>query len=347
MRVMMAMSGGVDSSVAAHLVQQLGHQVTGVTMKLWGGESDTGCCAVSDVEDARRVSQQLGIDHHVFNFGDQFQKDVVDPYVDSHRKGLTPNPCIECNRKLKFHALLERSEALGFDAVATGHHARIFQSAQGPRIARGLDDRKDQSYVLYPVRSQELTKVMFPLGEMHKSDVREIAADLGLRTAEKAESQDVCFITRKDGRASFLEKRIDLHSADVVNTSGEIVGTVPAVETVTIGQRRGIAVSGNAERNYVIDVDTPGRVVTIGTKDKLLSEGVRLSTMVWAHAPMSGRYLAQTSAHGGAVEVEVIAQGGEGAELRWLEPQRRIAAGQSVVIYDGDSVIGGGIAVRT
>ncbi len=193
----MALSGGVDSSVAGALMVEQGHEVVGATMKLWGGDSDTGCCSVSDVEDARRSAAQLGIDHHVFNYTEEFERSVVEPYVAEHAAGRTPNPCVECNRHLKFDALLERAGLLGFDAVATGHHARIVSRPDGAqRIARGADAAKDQSYVLYPLAGRALESVLLPVGDLTKAEVRERASALGLRTAAKPESQDVCFITR-------------------------------------------------------------------------------------------------------------------------------------------------------
>ena len=182
MRVLVAMSGGVDSSVAAARLLAEGHDVTGVTLKLWGGESDSGCCSVSDVEDARRVAAQLGIPHYTFNFADDFAAAVVGPYVDAHAAGLTPNPCVECNRSIKFGRLLERAEDLGFDAVATGHHARVVDG----RLARGRDLGKDQSYVLYMLTEAELARLRLPVGEMTKAEVRAEAAALGLRTADQA-----------------------------------------------------------------------------------------------------------------------------------------------------------------
>src|SRR5207253_1427688 len=195
-RVLVAMSGGVDSSVAAALLREDGFDVTGVTLKLWGGESDSGCCSVADVEDARRVAAQLGIPHYTFNFADDFTAAVVEPYVEAHAAGLTPNPCVECNRSIKFGRLLERAGDTGFDAVATGHHARVVASPAGPGLARGRDRGKDQSYVLYMLRRAELARLLLPVGEMTKTQVRAEAAALGLRTADKPESMEVCFITR-------------------------------------------------------------------------------------------------------------------------------------------------------
>ena len=210
-RVMVAMSGGVDSSVAAALACESNNEVVGVTLRLWGGESDSGCCSVSDVDDARRAANALGIEHHVFNLGDDFDKHVVGPYVEAHSAGLTPNPCIECNRHIKFDRLLNRAKSLGFDKIVTGHHARITTREDGTsRIARAKDAAKDQSYVLYMLNQDQISSLHLPVGEMTKDQVREKANSLGLRVATKPDSQDVCFITREKGRADFLAKRIPL-----------------------------------------------------------------------------------------------------------------------------------------
>ena len=217
------MSGGVDSSVAAALLVEQGHDVVGATLKLWGGPSDSGCCSVADVDDARRVAQQLGIAHHVFNLTDEFERHVVDPYVEAHARGRTPNPCIECNRRIKFDRLLARSDRLGFDRLATGHHARV--TAEGGlrlrlRLRRGADPAKDQSYVLSMLDQSALGRVVFPVGDMTKDAVRAHAARLGLRTADKPDSQDVCFITSIEGRAGFLAERLPFHAGEVVDTAG-------------------------------------------------------------------------------------------------------------------------------
>jgi tRNA-specific 2-thiouridylase len=348
-RILAALSGGVDSSVAAALLVDQGHEVVAATMKLWGGESDTGCCSVSDVEDARRSAAQLGVDHHVFNYTEEFEDLVVGNYLHAHSVGETPNPCIECNRHLKFDVLLRRAELLGFDAVATGHHARIVTTADGTsRIARGADGAKDQSYVLYPLHGAELERVMFPIGHLHKSEVRGIAADLGLRTAAKPDSQDVCFITNARGREEFLAKRIELHPAEVRDADGRVVGSVDAVEMVTIGQRRGLGLAGGGERRFVTDVDLEARVVTVDAPTRLSAPSVSLHTMIWASVPMEGGFSAQVSAHGTAEPARVALGDLEGstATITWNEPQRRVAPGQSVVIYSGDEVVGGGIAAR-
>ena len=208
MQVLVAMSGGVDSSVAAALLLEAGHEVVGVTMKLWGGEGDSGCCSVSDVDDARRVAQQLGIDHAVFNFGDDFTRHVVDPYVEAHRGGRTPNPCVECNRHLKFARLLERADRLGFDRVATGHHARVVSSGGAFRLLRGADRAKDQSYVLHMLGQQQLRRVMLPVGELDKGEVR--ARAVGARIAHGIQTgQPGCVLHHEGGWPARVPERPD------------------------------------------------------------------------------------------------------------------------------------------
>jgi tRNA-specific 2-thiouridylase len=348
-KVLAAMSGGVDSSVAAARLLAEGHHVVGVTMKLWGGESDTGCCSVSDVDDARRVAQQLGVAHHVWAFTDDFDRHVVDRYVDEHRRGATPNPCIECNRHLKFDRLLRRAEAVGFDAVATGHHARVVERPDGTRrLARGADRAKDQSYVLYVLGQPELARTLLPVGEMTKDDVRAEAEALGLRTAGKPDSQDVCFITSTTGRQGFLGRRLELRPGRIVDEGGLDVGSVDAVELVTVGQRRGLGLPGGGTPRYVVDVDVPGATVRVGPERALLCDGVELERLVWANGPLpvGTPVEAQCSAHGRPRPGIVAADGPASLALRFDEPQRRVAAGQSVVLYAGEEVVGGGTVVR-
>jgi tRNA-specific 2-thiouridylase len=353
MKVLVAMSGGVDSSVAAAELKDAGHEVVGVTMRLWGGESDTGCCSVSDVDDARRVAQQLGIDHLVFNFSDDFNKHVVDPYVQAHVDGLTPNPCIECNRHLKFDRLSERARLLGFDAVATGHHARIERDDAGTlRLVRGADNAKDQSYVVHMLNQAELGYTMFPVGHLTKSQVRERAVELGLRTATKPDSQDVCFISKAGGRETFLGNRIPFRPAQVVNEDGSTAGKVDALELVTIGQRKGLGLPGGGPKQYVVDVDTPNARIVVGDESKLFCTSVVVNNIVWSDESDASRLrsandvLVQCSAHGVALPATVEVLSAQSVRLHWLVPQRRIAPGQSVVLYDvtNSFVLAGGIA---
>jgi len=341
MQVLVAMSGGVDSAVAAALMVEAGHEVIGVTMKLWGGPSDTGCCAVSDVVDARRAADLLGIDHHVFNFGDDFERWVVEPYVEAHASGLTPNPCIECNRSIKFSRLLERAEQIGFDRIVTGHHAGIVDHDDGHRyVVRGADDAKDQSYVLHTLGQRELAKLDFPIGHMIKDDVRARAVDIGMRLADKPDSQDVCFITRESGREDFLRNRIALTPGRIIDQAGTEVGRVDAVEMVTIGQRKGLGIGGLAEPVYATDVDVSTATVTIGRRADLYASSVEVDQVTWVSEAVTGPLRAQTSAHGEAAPVTV-----DGSTITWDEPRRRVAAGQSVVLYADNRVVGSGIAV--
>ena len=336
------MSGGVDSSVAAAVLRDAGHEVVGVTMRLWGGESDTGCCSVADVDDARRAAQQIGVDHLVFNFTEDFDTHVVQPYVRDHAAGVTPNPCIECNRHLKFARLLERATLLGFDAVATGHHARIIEHDGARYVARGADAAKDQSYVVHMLDQDALARTVFPIGHLTKADVRGIASELGLRTAAKPDSQDVCFITSTGGRETFLGHRIPFRRAEVRTETGETVGEVPALELVTLGQRRGLQLSGAPARRYVVAIDHERAVVTVGDETALFVDRQPVRSITWAAEPRPGEVLVQGSAHG-AVAAAVLESDGL---VRWATPQRRIAAGQSLVFYDPTDtyVLGGGLA---
>ncbi len=353
MRVLVAMSGGVDSSVAAALLVEQGHDVVGATLKLWGGPSDSGCCSVADVEDARRVAQQLGIAHHVFNLTEEFDRNVVAPYVGEHARGRTPNPCIECNRSMKFDRLLHRADRLGFDRLATGHHARVRAVPSDPpamSLHRGADPAKDQSYVLSMLGQAELSRVLFPVGEVTKDDVRAHARRLGLRTAAKPDSQDVCFIGSAEGREGFLSGRVELHPAEVVDGDGRPAGSVEAVELVTVGQRRGMGHGSDGKRRYVTHVDVAARRVTVGSAAEALRPSVVLAgpSLTWVDRPPApgSRAVAQVSAHGRPVPCTVLHLP-DGMEVRFDDPQRPVAPGQTVALYDAldpDVVVGAGIA---
>ena len=346
-RILVAMSGGVDSSVAAALLHQAGHEIVGVTLKLWGGESDNGCCSISDVHDARRVADHLGIEHHTFNFSDDFDTHVVEPYVAAHQAGLTPNPCIECNRHIKFARLAERAHALGFAHLATGHHAQVVTEPDSHvrRIARGVDQAKDQSYVLAMLDQTQLAGLELPIGALTKPEVRNIAEQIGLRTAQKPDSQDVCFITSTDKRAGFLTGRMDFTPGTVVDTAGEKVGTVESVELVTIGQRRGLHLAGGLGPRYVVASDVASATVTVGSRADLFTSVTPIADVVWSHEPCWGDVVIQTSAHGAAHAGQMIEADGGRAVIEWAEPHLRVAPGQSVAFYRDDLVLGSGTAV--
>ena len=338
--VLVAMSGGVDSSVAAALLVEAGHDVTGVTLRLWGGDTDSGCCSVADVEDARRVAAQLGIPHYVFNLSERFDEAVVEPYIAAHAAGQTPNPCVECNRAIKFGVLLDRAEQLGFEHIATGHHARVRGDEHaGWGLLRGADDAKDQSYVLYMLGQTELARTRFPVGEMTKAEVRAHAARLGLRTAAKAESMDVCFVRRED-RLAFVDARAGARPGDVVDTAGRVLARHDGVSHYTIGQRRGLGVAFGEPR-YVLDVAPSTATVTIGSRDELLREQIPVRDLTWVRGtgPGQGTLDVQTRAHGVPVAGRII------EDTVTLEvPIPRVAPGQVVALYDGGALVGGGIA---
>ncbi|HXR54292.1 MAG TPA: tRNA 2-thiouridine(34) synthase MnmA [Acidimicrobiales bacterium] len=353
MRVLVAMSGGVDSSVAAARLVGEGHQVVGATLKLWGGSSDSGCCSVGDVDDARRVAQQIGIPHYVFDMTEAFHASVVDPYVAAHAAARTPNPCVECNRHIKFERLLERADRLGFDMLATGHHARIVRGVAGEphQLRRGADPGKDQSYVLSMLGQGHLSRVVLPIGDLTKREVRARAAELGLRTADKPDSQDVCFIRSDEGRQRFLGQRLSFRPATVVDTAtGDEVGTVEALELVTVGQRRGFAHGADGTRRYVCAVDAGSRTVFVGRAEDVATRTVPLApgSLTWTTAELAAQSpaIAQTSAHGRPTFCKFGRDEG-GAWVRFDVAIRPVAPGQTVALYaaaDPDRVLGAGIA---
>ena len=277
----------------------------------------------------------------MWTFTDEFEARVVVPYVADHAAGRTPNPCIECNRHLKFGRLLRRATALGFDAVATGHHARVEHGGGGGRhrLLRGADPAKDQSYVLYVLGQDELARSRFPVGHLTKAQVRARATELGLVTADKPDSQDVCFVTTSGGREAFLAPRTQLHPGRVVGTDGALLGRVDAVELVTVGQRRGLG-TGGGPRRYALSVDPATATVVAGVETDLLTDGVELTQMAWVgEGAGGGEVEAQSTAHGRPVAARL-----DGSTVVFAVPQRRVAPGQSVVLYRGDEVLGGGVA---
>ncbi len=345
MRALVAMSGGVDSSVAAALMLEEGHDVVGVTLKQWEGPDGrlptAGCCTVADAEDARRVAAQLDVPYYVLDYVDEFRTAVVDRFGADYLAGRTPNPCIECNRRVRFRALLDRADELGCDALVTGHHARIRSNGRY-RLLRAADRAKDQSYVLHMLDQAALAQVRLPVGELTKAEVRAEAARLGLRTAAKPDSQDICFVAgdyRDFLRAHFPESA---RPGPIVDGEGRQVGRHDGTAGFTIGQRRGLGVAAG-ERRYVTAVDAATATVTIGRRDDLLVAGCVVTGMSWVagRPPQSAELAVQVRYRSEAVPCRVDVEG-DSLRVHFADPQHAVAAGQAAVLYDGDEVVGGG-----
>ncbi|HKY49194.1 MAG TPA: tRNA 2-thiouridine(34) synthase MnmA [Acidimicrobiia bacterium] len=344
MRVLVAMSGGVDSSVAAALMTEDGHEVIGATLKMWQGPSGeaptAGCCTVSDSEDARRVAAQLDIPYFVLDYTDHFRSGVIDRFVADYRHGRTPNPCVECNRTVKFSKLLEQSAAFGCDLLVTGHYARVTQVDGRYHLLRGQDRSKDQSYVLAMLGQRELARVGFPVGALEKTRTREIATGLGLRTAAKPDSQDICFVG-KDHYRNFLRKvePATVAPGRIVDTAGQVLGSHQGIAGFTIGQRRGVGVA-LGERRYVVEVRPETSTIVLGQRSDLEVEAVRLSEVTWVDSPLID---------GEAIEVQYRAHG-EAVQALWDDgtlffetAQTAVAPGQTAALYRGEMVVGSGI----
>jgi len=343
MRVVAAMSGGVDSAVAAALAVEAGHDVTGVHLALSPDRQQLrsgsrGCCSVEDSHDARRVADELGIPFYVWDLADRFREDVVEDFVAEYAAGRTPNPCLRCNEKIKFSAVLDRARALGFDAVVTGHHARLV----GGELRRSVDAAKDQSYVLGVLTAEQLAHAVFPLGEMTKERVRELAAERGFAVATKPDSHDICFISDGDTRG-FLTRRLGEQPGPVVDAAtGATVGRHAGAYGFTIGQRRGLGVTAGDQRpRFVLGIEPVSRTVTIGTAEQAEVSEVVTAAPTWT-GPVPGlpfRGQVQVRAHGAPVPCEVTAADG-GLRITLGERQRGVAPGQSAVLYAPDALRG-------
>jgi len=357
MRVLVAMSGGVDSSVAAALLVEHGHDVIGVTLKQWEGPSGemptAGCCTVGDAEDARRVAAQLDVPYYVLDYVDRFRHAVVDPFAEAYARGETPNPCIDCNRTVRFSALLDRTEALGCDLLATGHHARVERIGDRWTLRTAADPDKDQSYVLHMLGQGELARIRFPVGHLTKHQVREKAAELGLRTAAKPDSQDLCFIGKGDYRRFLRGERPELaRPGPIVDEDGRRVGEHGGTIDFTIGQRRGIGVAAADGPRYVTGIDPATATVRIGRRHDLATAScdVADATFVSGSPPVSGEAPVEV-----AVKVRyrarpapgTIARHGDGWRAVFAIPQLGVAPGQAAVFYRGDEVLGGGRIAAT
>ena len=351
MRVLAAMSGGVDSAVAAARAADAGHEVTGVHLALSRSPQSyrsgaRGCCTLEDARDARRAADVIGIPFYVWDMAERFHHDVVADFVAEYARGRTPNPCLRCNEKIKFAAVLDRAVALGFDAVCTGHHARL----SGGRLHRSPDPAKDQSYVLAVLSAEQLGRAMFPLGDSTKAEVRAEAAARGLAVAAKPDSHDVCFIPDGDTRG-FLAAALGRAPGPIVDTSGAVVGSHDGAYGFTVGQRRGLRVgipAGDGRPRYVLDIEPVSATVTVGPAESLDVTDIRAERPVWTGCPPPAgplNCLVQLRAHGEAYPATVFP--GDDLRIALAEPARGVARGQAAVCYDGDTVLGSATIAAT
>ena len=347
-RVVVAMSGGVDSAVAAGLLARQGYDVIGVTMRLWtlddpsAPPSKRRCCSVEDTDDARQVADAVGIPHYVLNMEHQFQQRVVDYFVAEYGRGRTPNPCLACNEHIKFRALLDRAVAFDADFLATGHYARIEGGDGSYRLLRAVDPNKDQSYVLYTLGQAELARTLFPVGALTKPAVRALADEMRLPVADKPDSTDICFVPDGDYRA-FVRARLARAAGVTVDRGGAVVARHDGVDGFTIGQRKGLGVA-LGERRFVTSIDAERNVVTLGSEDDLMSSGLVAEQVHWIGGEPDTPLRADTKIRyrtPAAASMITPLDGGR-AHVAFERPQRAVTPGQAAVFYDGDLVLGGG-----
>ncbi len=351
-KAIIAMSGGVDSSVAAYLMKERGFDCIGATMKLFSND-DAGisrehtCCSLEDVEDARSVAFSLNMPHYVFNFSDMFKEKVIDRFISAYESGATPNPCIDCNRYLKFDKLYRRAEELSFDYVVTGHYARIEKDCESGRylLKKGRDPDKDQSYVLYALTQEQLAHTLFPLGEYTKTEVRRIAREQGFSNAKKHDSQDICFVP--NGRYTDFIRQYTGKSypeGSFVDADGNILGRHRGIIEYTVGQRKGLGISSSAPL-YVVKVNPDDNTVMLGGNDMLYSKTLMASDLNLISVPYierPARFKAKIRYRHPEQWATVVQVDDDALSLTFDEPQRAITKGQAVVLYDGDTVVGGG-----
>jgi len=363
-RALIAMSGGVDSSVAAACMLKAGYECVGMTMKLYDNDTAYGCaadsrtcCSLDDVEDAGRVCEMLGIDHYTGNFCDEFKADVIGKFLDSYRRGDTPNPCIDCNRYLKFDRLMKRAKALDCDTVVTGHYARVIYNplTEEYELHKGKDDKKDQSYVLYMLDHDQLSHIRFPIGEMNKDETRRIAEEYGFVNSHKPDSQDICFIPDGDYHA-FLERNgILCKPGNFVTESGEILGEHTGISNYTIGQRKGLGIPG-LHPWFVKEIRPASNEIVLSDNDALFSRELEATDVCWTFKdgiPKDREFKckARIRYHHREADATVYIindAADEASDIKVIfdEPQRAITPGQAVVLYDGDRVLGGGTIIR-
>ena len=368
MKIAVAMSGGVDSSAAAALLKEQGHELVGFTMQLWnqrrgisvdenGEPLPSRCCSLDDVYDARRVAEELGFPFYVLNLEKEFERDVVQPFVTSYLNGETPIPCVACNSRLKFASLDRLARSLDCEKVATGHYARVdFDEATNRyRLLRGRDPQKDQSYFLWELTQDQLSRSLFPLGELSKSDARQAARDSHLAVAEKKESQEICFVPDGD-YAGFIDRYLEAENETVrapgagkiVNTSGAVIGRHAGIHRYTIGQRRGIGIA-EAQPLYVTGIDSARNQITVGNQEELLSDEFTAAGVNWIAIDNQGdavRAEVRVRYRHTAAPATITPQANSRASIKFDESQRAITPGQATVFYRGDEVVGGGWIVK-
>lgn len=345
-KAIIAMSGGVDSSVAAYLTIKNGYECIGATMKLFAGENtESTCCSLSDIEDARQVSTRLGMPHYVFNFKEDFDEKVIKKFINAYEIGETPNPCIDCNRYLKFEKLMQRMRELDFDYVVTGHYARVERCGDRFLLKKAADSSKDQSYVLYSMTQEQLAHTLFPLGGLTKNETRAIAEENGFINARKHDSQDICFVPDGD-YAGFIEdyRGKSYAEGNFVDKSGHVLGTHKGIIRYTIGQRKGLGLSLPAPM-YVCEKDTKKNEVVLCSNEELFSKSLDAEDFNWIafeNPPESLRVKARIRYNQMEEAAAVTVTGKDSVHVEFDSPQRAVAKGQAVVLYDGDVVVGGG-----
>lgn len=354
-RVLVAMSGGVDSSAAAALLLDKGYEVEGATMQIWPDVTDEeeritrGCCSQSAVDDARRVAMHLGIKYHVFNFKEIFEKSVINPFIDEYIHGRTPNPCIECNKIVKFEAFLNRALTLGFDYIATGHYGRIEQNEQGRYLLkRSVTDAKDQTYALYNLTQKQLAHLLLPVGNMEKPKIREYAKAHDIPVFNKPDSQEICFVRDNDYAGFIRSKGYSDDEGDFVDVNGNVIGRHRGIFHYTIGQRKGLG-GTFGKPMFVTAIDAEHNRITLGeNKDTFQSELIadQMNWIAFDEPPEKFECMAKIRYNGPAQKAVVLCGGDGTAQVHFEQPARAVTPGQSVVFYDGDIVLGGGKILR-